>query len=395
MRERIILLLLLGLDAFVLFYEVSTLSITSHEAYILYHAHSFVHYLTQFSLDLFGQNDYALRLPMIVLHLLSAVLLYRISKLYVKRDSDRLWLVFVYTLLPGVISSALLVDNAAIMICALFFLLYLYQARPKLVPFFLVAFLAIDGTFAFLYFALFIYAFNRGNTFYMVLNAVLFFAAFYLYGFDTMGKPSGHFLDTMGLYATIFSPVVFVFLVYVLYRKMISREYDITLYVGGIVFVVSLLLSFRQRIHIEHFAPYMMLLLPLAAQTFFSSYRVRLRVFRGRYRLLLVIGFTILALHFFLLLLNKGLYLFLDDPKSHFAYKTHIIKELSSELKEKKIDCVDVQSQLMQERLRFYGIKACAQQRLEEAPLDEAADVTVRYIGKVVAAYSVTKIPNF
>ena len=393
MRERIILFLLLGFDALVLFYEASTLSITSHEAYILYEARSFVHYLTEASLTVFGQNDYGLRMPMMILHLLSVLLLYRVSKPYVKRNSDRLWLVFVFILLPGVISSALLVDNAAIMIFSLFLLLYLYQVKSPLIPFVLVGLLAIDGAFAFLYFALFVYAFNKNNVFYMVLNTLLFFASFYLYGFDTMGKPSGHFLDTLGLYATIFSPVVFIFLVYVLYRKMISKEYDITLYVSGVVFVVSLLLSFRQQIHIEHFAPYMMLLLPLAAQTFFSSYRVRLRVFRGRYRLLLGVGFSILAFHFFLILLNKGLYLFLDDPKDHFAYKTHIIKELSSELKEKEITCVTAASRHMQNRLKFYGIETCSANHLDEAPLDEKADVTVSYMGRIVAAYNVTKIP--
>jgi hypothetical protein len=393
MRERIILFILLGFDALVLFYEVSTLSITSHEVYILYDAHSFLHYLTRFSLTLFGQNDYALRLPMIALHLLSVLLLYRISKPYVRRDSDRLWLVFVYVLLPGVISSALLVDNAAIMIVSLFFLLYLYQIKSPLIPLVLAGLLAIDGAYIFLYFALFVYALNKNSKFYMGLNAILFFAAYYLYGFDTMGKPSGHFLDTLGLYATIFSPVVFVFLVYVLYRRMISKEQDITLYVSGVVFVVSLLLSFRQSIHIEHFAPYMMLLLPLAAQTFFSSYRVRLRAFRGRYRALLIVGFTILAFHFFLLLLNKGLYLFLDDPQNHFAYKTHIVKELSAELKAKDIYCVRVTNEKLQERLRFYGIGSCAANYLEEAPLEKSSDVTVRYIGRIVAAYNVTKIP--
>ncbi|WP_345977356.1 hypothetical protein [Sulfurimonas sp. HSL3-7] len=332
-------------------------------------------------------------MPMMILHLLSVLLLYRVSKPYVKRNSDRLWLVFVFILLPGVISSALLVDNAAIMIFSLFLLLYLYQIKSPLIPFVLVGLLAIDGAYAFLYFALFVYALNKNNLFYMVLNTLLFFASFYLYGFDTMGKPSGHFLDTLGLYATIFSPVVFVFLVYVLYRKMISKEYDITLYVSGVVFVVSLLLSFRQQIHIEHFAPYMMLLLPLAAQTFFSSYRVRLRMFRGRYRVLLTVGFSILAFHFFLILLNKGLYLFLDDPENHFAYKTHIIKELSSELKEKEINCVTATGRHMQNRLKFYGIEVCSANHLKEAPLDEKADVTVSYMGRIVAAYNVTKVP--
>ncbi|MEN8147882.1 MAG: hypothetical protein ABFR02_09725 [Campylobacterota bacterium] len=393
MRERIILFLILGFDALVLLYEVSTLSITAHEADVLFNANSFVHYLTQFSVTVFGHNDYALRMPMILFHLLSVLLLYQVSKLYVKRNSDRLWLVFVYILLPGVMSAALLVNSAGIMIFALFLLLYLYQIKSPFIPFFLLLFLAIDGASALLYFALFVYAFNKNNKFYMVFTFSLFFIAYYLYGFDTMGRPSGHFLDTLGLYATIFSPVVFVFLIYVLYRKMISKEYDITLYVSGVVFVLSLLLSFRQQIHIEHFAPYLMLLLPLAAQTFFSSYRVRLRIFRGRYRVMLAVGFAILAVHFFLLLFNKGLYLFLENPHKHFAYKTHIAKELAINLKSKNIGCVSAESQHLQNRLKFYGIDECSDRVLYEVPIDINSDVTIRYVGQIVATYNVTELP--
>ncbi|MGB6020256.1 MAG: hypothetical protein WBF77_11760 [Sulfurimonadaceae bacterium] len=393
MRERIILFLILGVDALILLYEVSTLSITAHEADVLYNANSFVHYLTQFSVTVFGHNDYALRMPMIFFHLLSVLLLYQVSKPYVKRNSDRLWLVFVYILLPGVMSAALLVNSAGIMIFMLFLLLYLYQIKSPLIPLLLVLFLAIDGAFALLYFALFVYAFNKNNKFYMVFTLILFFTAYYLYGFDTMGRPSGHFLDTLGLYATIFSPVVFLFLIYVLYRKMITKEYDITLYVGGVVFVLSLLLSFRQQIHIEHFAPYLMVLLPLAAQTFFSSYRVRLRAFRGRYRAMVAVGFAILAMHFFLLLFNKGLYLFLDNPHMNFAYKTHIVKELAATLKSKNIYCVSAESDNLQNRLKFYGIDECSERVLYEVPLDINSDVTISYVGRIVAAYNVTKVP--
>ena len=393
MRERIILFLILGFDALVLLYEVSTLSIASHEADILFHSNSFVHYLTQFSITVFGQNDYALRVPMIIIHLMSVLLLYQVSKPYVRRNSDRLWLVFLYILLPGVMSAALIVNSAGILIFILFLLLYLFQKESRIIPFVLVLLLAVDEAFGLLYFALFVYAFNKNNKFYMAFTATLFFISYYLYGFDTMGKPSGHFLDTLGLYATIFSPVVFVFLIYVLYRKMISKEYDITLYVGGVVFVVSLLLSFRQRIYIEDFAPYLMLLLPLAAQTFFSSYRVRLRAFRGRYRVLLAVGFAILAIHFFLMLFNKGIYLFLENPHKHFAYKTHIVKELAANLKRENIDCVSAESDKLQDRLKFYGIDECSERVLYEVPLDINSDVTISYVGRIVAAYNVTKTP--
>ena len=393
MSPRIILFLLLGLDVAILLYEVSTISITAHEAHVYFYSTSFMHYLSHFSTAIFGENDYGLRLPMILFHVMSVLLLFQVSKAYVKRDSDRLWLVFVYMLLPGVTSAALLVSSAGFMIFTLFLLLYLYQQKSKLVPFLLVFLVWVDGAYSLLFFALAVYAFNRGNKLYMYLNVGLLLLSYYLFSFDTMGKPSGHFLDVLGLYATIFSPVVFIFLVYVLYRKMVTKEYDITLYVSGIVFVVSLLLSFRQTIHIEDFAPYMMLLLPLAAQTFFSSYRVRLREFRGRYRILLAIGFALLAVHFFLLLFNKGLYLVLDNPHRHFAYKTHIVKELAAGLKQQGVDCVSAERERLQLRLRFYGIGECERNVLYEVPRDIDSDVTIRYWGHKVAAYNVTNPP--
>jgi len=393
MRERIILFLILGFDAIILLYSVSTLSITSHEADVYFNAHTFVNYITHISTTAFGENDYALRLPMILFHLLSVVMLYLVSKPYVKRNTDRLWLILVYVLLPGVMSAALLVNSAGIMIFSLFLLLYLYQIKSKFIPLFLILLLFMDSAYAILYFALFIYAFNKNNRYYMALTLLLFISNYFYYGVDAMGKPSGHFLDTLGLYATIFSPVVFLFMIYVLYRNMVTKKDDITLYVGGIVFVVSLLLSFRQSIHIEHFAPYLMLLLPLSAQTFFSSYRVRLRMFRGGYRAMVMFGFVLLIIHFFLLLFNKGLYLFLEDPHDNFAYKTHIVKELAGELHKQKITCVMAENENLQLRLKFYGITECSQSVLYEVPKDIVSDVTIRYVGRKVAAFNVTKSP--
>lgn len=393
MRERIIFLLLLGCDALILLYSVSTLSITAHEADVYLYGNSFVHYLSHASTYLFGQNDYALRLPMILFHLLSVILLYMVSKPYVKRNTDRLWLVFVYMLLPGVMSAALLVNSAGIMIFTLFLLLYLHQKSLPFIPALLVLLLFIDGAYALLYLSLFFYAWHKKSKFYMLLNLVLLIVSYFIYGFDTMGKPSGHFLDILGLYATIFSPVVFIFLVYVLYRRAMSKEDDIALYIGGSVFVMSLLLSFRQQIHIESFAPYLMLLLPLAAQTFFSSYRVRLREFRGRYRLMLAVGFTLLGVHFFLLLFNQGLYWVLTNPKENFAYKAHIVKELARALKDKEINCIEVENRNLQNRLEFYGVKRCKNQTLLEVTPKEQADVTIRYWGQKVAAFNVTNSP--
>lgn len=80
MNHRYILFLILGVDAFILFSQTSSLSISYGESMILYGDFSFLQLIIKTSIYFFGQNDFALRLPMIVMHLLSALLLYKVSK---------------------------------------------------------------------------------------------------------------------------------------------------------------------------------------------------------------------------------------------------------------------------------------------------------------------------
>ena len=116
MKYRIILFLILGVDAFILFLQTSELSISYDEATLLYGEFSFLQLIIKSSLNLFGTNDFALRFPMITLHISSAILLYEVSKKYLEREENRLWLILVFILLPGIISSALVVNGAGLII---------------------------------------------------------------------------------------------------------------------------------------------------------------------------------------------------------------------------------------------------------------------------------------
>jgi hypothetical protein len=395
MRIGIILFLLLGVDAAILLFEASTLSITYHEAEILYTQHSLLHYIISASVTLFGQNDFALRLPMMLMHLLSALLLFAVSKPYLKYDRDRLWLVLIFVLLPGVNSAALLVDSAGLVLLLLLTYLYLWQRVPKVEPLVLAAFVFVDGSFAFLYLGRFFYALAENKWRDLILNFVLFGASIYLFGFDTSGAPSGHFLDTLGIYAAVLSPIVFVYLVYVLYRRMITKKRDLIWYLSASALLYSLIFSFRQRIDIELFAPYLILALPLGAATFFHSYRVRLRMFRNRYRVLFTVSFVLLAANGLLVLFNQQLYRFVDDPKRHFAYRAHVAKELAVELKKMHFGCVDVvEEKRMQLRLHFYGIDFCSDKRLVPGKNEAENTVTISYTGVPIASYYVTKMHN-
>lgn len=395
MNALLALFLLLGIDAAVLFYEASSLSLTYHGAQLLYtDAPGVMTHILHGSLALFGHTETALRLPMILMNLGSALLLYHIAAPYAKHDRERVWLVGIFILLPGIISSSLLVDSAALTTFGLFTYLLVRQRREAVADLLLPLLVWADGSFMFLPLGLAWYAYKQRNLSLLPLYGVLFFFALWYHGFDTGGVPQSQFLDTLGLYAAVLSPVVFLYLFYTIYRRYIASQTDLLWYVAATALLLSLLLSFRQRVQIEQFAPYFMAALPLGMQTFFHSYRVRLRPFRKRYRMLFVLGMGILVLNAFAVVFNKAAYLFLEQPERYFAYRAHVAKELADGLRDADVPCGSfTDDPKMQLRLRFYGFGACPGYQISRQKAENANLVTIRYYGSPVASYYVTKVP--
>ncbi|MEJ2469085.1 MAG: glycosyltransferase family 39 protein [Campylobacterales bacterium] len=147
MTPRLALFLLLGIDAAILLFEASALSLTHHGAKLLYAVEpSAMTRIIQTSIALFGQNDVALRLPMIVMNLISALLLYAIAGQYCKHERERVWLVAVFLLLPGIISASLLVDDTALVILGLFLYLFLQQRYGRRADLLLPLLVFIDAS---------------------------------------------------------------------------------------------------------------------------------------------------------------------------------------------------------------------------------------------------------
>ncbi len=396
MKYRYILLLLLGVDALILFFQTSEVSISTAEAELLYGSFSFLQFVTKISLSVFGQNDFGLRFVMISLHLFSALLLYEISKNYVHLKRNRLWLVLLFIMLPGVVSSAIVVNDAGIIIFGLFLYIYVSQSFSEKYSLALLFFLALlNHGFVYLFLGLGIYAIIHRKKHQLFLNLFYLSINIYLYGLDLNGFPRGHFLDTIGVYSAILTPIVFIYIVYTLYRRFLAKKMDQVWYIAATALLYSLVVSFRQQVSLEYFAPYLIVALPLAAQIFISSYRVRLRMYRKRYKLIFTLAFLFLFINFITVLFNKELYLVLDNPKKHFAYKMHIAKELATALQKREIRCVSTNRDLAI-RLKFYGISQCDTYYLKELPLKDVkkADVTISYKKKTIYAASVTNLNN-
>lgn len=390
--QRYILFFILLLDVLILFAKISDLSISYSESLLL-ETPSFLQFLINFSFSIFGKNDYALRLPMILMHISSVVLLFKISEGYLKHFRDRLWLVVFFILLPGVISSALIVNNAGVLIFGLLLYVYVNQQKYYVLNHLLAfIYLFINPFFTFLFLSLIIQNLKEKAYKSALYQLLLLLSAFYMYKTATYGVPEGHFLDVIGIYASIFTPIVFIFIFYALYRTYLSKNKELTYYLASTTLMASLFLSFRQKIPIEYFAPYLITSLPLSAQIFMHSYRIRLKMFRKRYKLIFIIALVFLLFNTFLVLFNKELYLFIEQPKHHFAYDMQIAKEISQELHKQNIECVDTDKKL-QKRLKFYKITKCKKYLLKEGIQGDKI-VTVRYKGILLYSATVTKINN-
>jgi hypothetical protein len=391
MSERGIFISLLGINFFILAAQIQGLSISFFEANILYGEPSFLKSYSTFFLNIFGFNDYALRLPMIFIHLFTTTLLYGISGYYVSRTNDRLWIIFIYLLLPGVTSAALLLNVAGFKIAAVFIFVYAYLRfgywALAVLPFFML----LDATAIFFYLTVASYGLIHKKWEMGVASLGLMIVSVLFFGLDVGGIPEGHFLDALGIYSAIFSPVVFIYLFYVLYRRYMSNERDLIWMIASSMFLISLILSFRQKVDIQDFAPYLMVALPLAAQTFFHTYRVRLPIFRRRYRLLFYSAFSLLILNALVVFFNQWLYQWIKNPQSHFSYPMHVAKELANELRKENVECVST-NEKMEKRLHFYGISHCESTLLSETRIPSAKKVTVSYIDIPIYTVYVTKV---
>lgn len=357
---------LLALVVFILLFVANTLSISYKEALNVFVNTSILSYITKVSLYLFGQNDIALRIPFIILYIFSVLLMYKITDNYFKYKSDRLISIIIFMFLPGILSASLLVNSAILVTFFTLLYLYYYKVTNKHSYILLFIFLFIDNSFAILFLALFFYSLKDIKSIEDIkdkkniliwISLLLFILSIFIYGFATDGKPRGFFLDTFAIYATIFSPLLFVYFFYSIYRVAIKeKEKSLIWYISTTALFVSLLFSLRQRVYIEDFAPYVLISLPFMLKIFFHSYRIRLKEFRKNHNIAIILVLFMLAINVILTFINKPLYLILPNPKKHFVYKYHFIKELAQELKKNDINFVSSDDKQLLLRLKFYGI---------------------------------------
>jgi len=132
-RYTLLFICLLIFHTVTLIWVIGDYSISAKEAEIFFNQeYTPLSLLTHFTTNIFGINDYALRIPFILFYMGSAILLYLLTNRYFRSDRDRFICIVIFMLLPGVNSAALLVNESIIVIFGTLLYLYLYKLIKKI-----------------------------------------------------------------------------------------------------------------------------------------------------------------------------------------------------------------------------------------------------------------------
>jgi hypothetical protein len=342
------------------FYLAVTTPITAHEAKILYTSDDIVGTLVKWG-DSLGIGIIGLRIFSLFFGFLAIGLFYELSKRHFKQNKDVYLSTLIFMFLPGILTATTLANVAIIVlpIVLLFVLLYEKGHYLLLPPLMLALFFIHEASIIFFVAVLLYAVMHREKKLAILSFAFLLAFVYFSKGIEIGGQPSGHFVEVFGLYATVFSPLLFIYFFYAMYRILLKEHKSLIWYISFTALAFSLLLSIRQRIHITDFAPYVMIAIVLMLSLFNDTIGVRLPQFQKRYKRGFLVVVSFLALTVFLIVGHKSLYLVLEDPRKHFAHRIYKPYLLAKELKSEGIECYDGAHGRERYQLRYYEILPC------------------------------------
>ena len=345
-------------------YLAYTTPITPHEANIFYSDNGIVNFLMHYGYDIFG-GFIGIRLFFTLIGFISIYLYYSMTAIYLERESDRYSATTLYLILPGIITALVLANISILVIPLVLIFLISYDKDIKWLQ------IAIMGVLFFIHEAsviffitILIYGFINKNRL-LTLSSGIFLTLSIIIarGVEIGGRPSGHFIDIFGLYTALFSPLIFIYFFYTLYRILLREEKNILWYISFGALIVSLLLSIRQRISITDFAPYVIISVVLMLDSFNRRLRVRLPIYQKYYKIGFIVVISTLISVSLLIVLHQPLFV---DRGYSFTDKLYEPFNLAKELKAKNIDCYSVDKRDKVYQLRFYGIESCPRYEFKE-----------------------------
>ncbi|MBN2768853.1 MAG: hypothetical protein JXQ68_07085 [Campylobacterales bacterium] len=343
-----------------LFYLSATTPITPHEAEVFFTSSSWVSKAMHLGKSTFG-DFFGLRAVFVLFGVLSALMFFAVSQKYFTKSEDVYLATVVFMFLPGTLVGATLANESMVLLFGVLLFIWLHFKGWKIAQFLvLFSLLFVHHSAIIIYVALAIYALFFKNRF-LLISSILFIGLCFFFGsfIPVGGKPSGHFLENFGALAAVFSPFLFLFFAYSMYRILVKGEKDIIWYISFFSFVVSLMLSIRQKVNIIDFAPYMIIALLPMVKLFYRSFRCRLPQYRFKHKIGFYAVLIVMMLSSATIVFHKSLFIFFDDSSRHFAYKVYAPYWKAKELKVKNIDCYESKSIKERYQMRYYGISQC------------------------------------
>ncbi len=263
----------------------------------------FVNFLSNIS------NNYIfLRLTFFILSIISIILLYKISQIYLKSNQFQNLSILVFIFTPGFFISSIIINYATLQILLILSFIYFYLRNNilYLLPFVLLFF---TNTMVFiLYLAIAIYSFIKKDKITFVISIFFIFLSIIFNGFNINGLPKGYFIELFISYSIVFSPFYFLALIYSLYRVWKDKNNSLLSLIISLFLISSFLLSIRQKINIINFTPYIIIAAPLIVLVFKNSISIRLKRFQKKYILLCNMIITVMLIETLLIAFSYPIY---------------------------------------------------------------------------------------
>jgi len=341
-------------------YLSATIPIGPHEASVYYTDSDLLYFLTHF-FEPYFDNSLAFRTPFVFFGLLNIPLFFHMSRLYFEKIEESYLATSIYLLLPGIITSTILVNIAVLVITFVLFFIIFYEKKIIWGQAFsmLVLLFIHDASIIFFMGLAIFFTIKKDRKLFFISILFLLTSLFFFNGLEIGGRPEGEFLQLFGLYMALFSPLVFLYFFYALYRILLREKKDILWFISFTAFIFSILLSLRQQVDMTDFAPYVIVSVVLMLVSSRKSVYVRLPQFQTAYRLGFNLLFGSLVLSAMVIIFHQLFFTMLDDKSKHFAYPFYEPYWQMLELNEIGQNCYTVSNRKVQYQLKYYGIESC------------------------------------
>lgn len=345
--------------------ELSNSVLTKTPSVTTHFSASNLHFGDAFLED-FAFKWFFFRLPMLLFAFANAFLLVRVSKFYLKRANDDLLCLLVWLALPFNIAAAVILNEASLVIfTTLLAVLFYERKKPVYLALTLLAALFLTQALP-LCLALFLFGlYARDNTTALI---GLFALLVSLYSADIASLvifKQSYLLQTLLVFALSFSPLVFFWFIYGIYRIGVQQKRRLLWFVAFCSFFICVFLSIRQKPNYAIFLAYSVVLVVMMTQTFLSSYRIRLPIFRRFHRVVAwLLAFSLVSNLVFAFFLNPFFKTF--DSKLYTTF--YAVKPFAQELKNRGFTTLCGSDKLAR-ALGFYGIAHEAKEPLRRVSL--------------------------